>query len=78
MSTIKVKVTRAFCLKGKRQEVDKVIELDGGLAKELNAIGKVTFDVKPSNQKTDATKSAPAKIDDKEADQLTDDVAPEV
>lgn len=38
---MKVKVTRAFLLKGVRQDVDKVIELDDRLARELVACNKV-------------------------------------
>lgn len=76
MSTIKVKVARAFCIKGKRQEVDKVIEIDTGLANELKASGKVTFDTQTSNQKKpSAVKTGAKKNDDNEADQLPNELA---
>lgn len=56
MALVKVQVTRAFCIKGKRIDEGKVIEVENALAIELEASGKVTFDVKSKskNKKDDS------------------------
>ena len=42
-----VKVTRAFCLAGLRQEVGAVVEVSESLAAELVATGKASRDAAP-------------------------------
>lgn len=47
--TVKVEVTRAFCIKGERQEVGAACEVPEGLARELVSAGKaVPFIEKPA------------------------------
>lgn len=41
--TVKVKVLRAFLIKGVRQEVNKEFDMDKRLALELRAMNKVEF-----------------------------------
>ncbi len=64
MALVKVQVTRAFCIKGNRIDEGKVIEIENALAIELEASGKVTFEVKSKskNKKDDSDAGEPAEV----------------
>lgn len=66
MSNVHVVVNRPFCLKGKRQEVGTVVEVDKTVAAELCACGKAAPAAAPKPVPTVKAAAAPSAAGKKE------------